>query len=81
MSEAGKEIGEFIKDLRDSKEKYFNDNILPKIPKFHYDKSGTICIDTDNGLVKLYPKADKVHLCKQNKWIKGVERWIRINLK
>ena len=81
MSEAGKEFGEFIKDLRETKEKYFNEVILPKLHNYHYDNAGTICMDTDYGLIKFYPKADKVHLCKQNKWMKGVEKWVKLNLK
>ena len=32
------------------------------------------------GKVTIYPKGDKIHISKSNKWINGVENWLKENV-
>lgn len=82
MSETGKEYGEFVKQRRLERENDFLDNLMPHMLKLGYEvlsknDSSYSFLDVKHGWIKFYPKADRLLLCKQNKWLYGGFSWIR----
>ena len=84
MSETGKEYGQFVKQRREERYSQFVNTILPAIKSLGYDgiqrnDFGFEFIVSKKGFgrVIFYPKADRILLCKQNKWLYGGFSWIR----
>lgn len=83
MSETGKEYRQFIKQRREERYSKFVNTILPAIKSLGYE----VVQRNDNGFefivskkgfgwVIFYPKADRLLLCKQNKWLYNGFSWI-----
>jgi hypothetical protein len=85
-----KAMGLYNKSLREGRLERFEDTHLTQLLRAGYDvahieEQGKYTIDTDiqetkYGLVDYYPKANKILIRKQNKWIKPGLKWIIKNL-
>ena len=83
-----KAMGLLNKSLREGREERFLQYVLPKLLQLGYDvveDNHKYTIDTDMqevkfGIVDYFPKANKLLIRKQNKWIKPGGRWIADNL-
>ena len=83
-------FGYLTKAIREEREERFVENYLPKLKE---KIGGIIYVDPVQknylfetgkyGRIVFYPKSNKVHLCKENKWIKPGLQWLikNFNLK
>lgn len=82
MSEAGKELGEFVKELRESKYENFVLKVLPALRENkEVDNITEGCcsfsVSTKTyGVIDIFPKANKIRIRRQNKWIKPIMPWL-----
>lgn len=78
-------MGLLNRSLREGRAERWED-YLPKLLKKGYDiacdGNSKYTIDTDDkyGIVDYFPKANKLLIRKQNKWIKPGFTWIKTNL-
>ncbi len=83
MSETGKEFGEIIKELRENKYEFFKTEVLPAIMNSgEVDNINEGCfsfaVSTKNyGVIDIFPKANKLRIRRQNKWIKPILPWLQ----
>lgn len=82
MSEAGKEYGVFVKDLREQKYNRFVANILPQLKCSNevvdiVEKDYSFCVVTrTNGAIDIYPKANKLFIRDTKKWVFPICNWL-----
>nr|DAQ21888.1 MAG TPA: hypothetical protein [Caudoviricetes sp.] len=83
MSEAGKEFGDFVKALRESKYEDFVANTLPALQDSEEVNNITeecfcFAVSTKNyGVIDIFPKSNKIRIRRQNKWVKPILPWLR----
>lgn len=83
MSEAGKEFGEFVKELRENKYEFFKSEVLPKIIDSEEveninEECFSFAVTTKNyGVIDIFPKANKIRIRRKNKWVKPILPWLR----
>lgn len=86
MSETGKEFGECVKELRQNNYECFKTDVLPlisdskEVENISEDCFSFAVKTRNHGVIDIYPKANKIHIRKQNKWIKPILPWLRKNI-
>lgn len=86
IGEIWKEINEEVKVRRQNRMQRFLDDMILRLHKseevLSVDMNDAYCVIESKkfGKVHIYPKANRVLICKQNKWISGVMNWINQNL-
>lgn len=82
MSDTGKEYGELIKELRESNYESFKANKVHLLEES--EEVENICegccsfaVTTKNyGVIDIFPKANKLRIRRQNKWVKPIMPWL-----
>lgn len=87
IGEIWREINEEKKARRQKRMQKFSDDTVLELFKSQEvlavdNSNGTYCIvETKRfGKIHIYPKANRLLICKQNKWISGAMNWINKNL-
>lgn len=87
MSEVGEIFKELNKDIRDKRMNRFELDVIPSFINFGYSfessNDGTKYTTThpEFGIIDIYPKANKLLIRKQNKWIKPAVNWMTTHFK
>lgn len=82
MSGTGKEFGELVKELRENKYEHFKSKILPEITASEEvcnisEECFSFAVTTKNyGVIDIFPKANKLRIRRQNKWVKPILPWL-----
>ena len=83
MSEAGKEYGELVKELRENNFERFKAKTLPRLESSEEveninENCFSFAVTTkSNGVIDIFPKANKLRIRRQNKWVKPIMPWLR----
>lgn len=79
-----KAMGLFKKKLRAERNERFEEEWLPKLLEVcsceYHEQSNKYILDTVDGVVDFYPKANKILIRKSNKWIQPGLKWIVTNI-
>ena len=83
MSETGKEYREFIQEFRQENYERFKADTLSRLESCEEVENITencfsFAVTTKiNGVIDIFPKANKLRIRRQNKWVKPIMPWLR----
>ena len=81
IGEIWREKREEYKERRSRREQRFRSELLPLLSRYNPEDLGDKITLTDSrGKIDVFPKADRLLLRRNNKWISRASVWIRKNL-